>query len=327
MTKLKLKKPMIWTVSVLLALGLAAGLFLALRPQKADPAALLTEAEKLTEQNLCLMALMKQEPQNEEYLRQLLLNYQRLGADPLTIAATKGDKQIELPDNVTLQKEEAGKPMARGGLVQAGYKSTDFKGCGAVATDGETVYLAREDGLYARYHGLELKISPARADRLTPCENGLYYLNTVTHTVQYITRDGHRVETLSAVPATDFLFFEDALWVAGADGGLYKEDALWSRDYFFEGLAAAAGRLYAATAEGIAQVTETGAEILLPSPNASLSAGDGKLYYIDENGYPARFDPEEREAVILKEKTALAVGFDRGHGYYLNEKGKIKRLR
>lgn len=323
---MKLKKPIIWTVSVLLALGLAAGVFLALRPQMPDPQALLAKAEKLSEQNLCLMALMEQEPENEEYLRQLLLNYQRLGADPLTIQATKGGKPIELPENVTLQREEAGAPKARGGLVQDGHKITDFNGCGAVAADGETVYLAKEDGLYARYHGLELKLSPARADRLTPCENGLYYLNTLNRTVQYIARDGHRIETVSAVPAVDFIFFEDALWVAGADGGLYKEDQLWSSDYAFEGLAAAAGRLYAATAEGIARVSETGAEILLPSPNASLTAGEGKLYYVDENGYPACFDPEEREAVILKEKTALAVGFDRGHGYYLNEKGKIKRL-
>ncbi|MBR6793970.1 MAG: hypothetical protein IKM48_06430 [Clostridia bacterium] len=325
MTKSKLKKPIIWTVSVLLALGLAVGVFLTLRPRRPDPAALLAEAEKLSEQNLCLMVLMEREPENEEYLRQLLLNYQRLGADPLTIQATKGDKPIELPDNVTLQKEEAGTPQTRGGLVQGGYKITDFNGCGAVATDGETVYLAKEDGLYARYHGLELRLSPARADRLTPCENGLYYLNTLTRTVQYIARDGHRIETVSAVPAVDFIFFEDALWVAGADGGLYKEDALWCDDYAFEGLAAAAGRLYAATAEGIACVTETGAELLLPSPGASLTAGGGKLYYIDENGYPACFDPEEREAVILKEKTALAVGFDRGRAYYLNAKGKIKR--
>lgn len=326
MTKTMLKKPIIIGISVGLVILLAVGALVFLRPKAPDPEKLLADADRLSEQNLCLMALLQQEPENEEYLRQLLLNYQILGADPLTIQATRGDHLIELPKEVTLQPEEPGKLLGVGGLVQNKQKITDYKGAGAVATDGETVYLAKEDGIFAVYHGLELKLSPARADRLMPTENGLYFLNTVTKRVQYIAKDGHKTETLSAVPATDLAFHEDSLWVAGADGGLYRGDELADESLQYRTLCAVGGRLYAATAEGIAEITENGTELLLPSPVAALTAGESVLYYIDENGYPARFDPETMEATILKEKTATALCYDEGRLYYLSAKGKLKRI-
>ncbi len=327
-TKTKTKK-FILIGCIAAAVALAITLTVVLWPKKApDPRALLADADRLSEQNLCLMALLQSNPDDEESLRQLLLNYQILGADPLTIEATRqaAGADITLPQEVTLQKEEPGEICGFGGIVQNGIRSTDFSSTGAVATDGETVYLAKESGIWASYHGLEVKISPARAERMIPCENGLYFLNTTAKRVQYIARDGHRTETLSAVPAADFAFLNGTLWVAGADGGLYKGSEHLESDLAFEELCAADGRLYAATAEGLAAITESGAALLLPSPASAITAGNAVVYYIDENSYPARFDPAKNEAVILKEKTATALGFDKGKLHYLNQKGRIRKL-
>lgn len=327
MLKTKLKIPIL--IGLITVVLLLAGLLLwALLPKKqADPHALLSKAERLSEQNLCLLAILEQQPEDEESWRQLLTNYAILDADPLTLSATlkASGLALSLPKDVTPQKEEPGVTVGVGGMVQQG-KRCDQLRAEELAFDGETYYLAREDGLYALYHGLEVKISPIRAERLVAAENGLYFINTTAKRAQYIARDGHRIETLSNVQAKDLLPHQDALWIVGADGNLYREETLFETDYQFEELCLLGDRLFARTAEGIAAITADGAELLLPSPVTGLIAGEDCLYYLDENGYPCRFDPQKMEAAILKEKTALALSYDGGKLYYLTSKGKIKKI-
>lgn len=325
--KTKLKIPIL--IGLITAVALLAGLLLwAFLPQKkADPRVLLSKAERLSEQNLCLLAILERQPEDEESWRQLLTHYQLLGADPLTLSATlkASGLTLSLPQEVTPQKEEPGAIVGVGGMVQNGTRCDQLQ-AEELAFDGETYYLAREDGLYALYHGLEIKLSPIRAERLLAAENGLYFINTTAKRAQYIARDGHRIETLNSVPAADLSFHQDALWIVGADGKLYRDETLFEADYQFEGLCLLGDRLYAQAAEGILGITADGAELLLPSPVSGLIAGKDCLYYLNENGYPSRFDPTKAEAAILKEKIAFALSYDEHRLYYLNKHGKIKRI-
>ncbi len=327
MLKTKLKIPIL--IGLILTLLLLAGLLLwVLLPRKtADPRALLADTERLSEQNLCLLAILEQQPEDEESWRQLLTNYTILDADPLTLSATlkASGLALSLPKDVTPQKEEPGATIGTGGTVRQG-KRCDQLRAEELAFDGETYYLAREDGLYALYRGLEVKISPIRAERLLAAENGLYFINTTAKRAQYIARDGHRIENLSTRQAKDLLLHQGALWIVGTDGSLYRDETLFESDFQFEELCLLGDQLFARTAEGIAVITADGAELLLPSPLTGLIAGEDCLYYLNENGYPCRFDPQKMEAAILKEKTAIALSFDGGKLYYLTPNGKIKRV-
>ncbi len=327
MTKLKIKKPILIGIIAAALAGIAIFLLCLLPKGGADPRALLADAKTLSAQNLCLTAMVQRDPADEESWRQLLTNYQILGADPLTLEATRQASgfAITLPEEVAIQKEEPGALLGTGGILQGGKKITDYENTNALATDGTTVYLARQDGIYATYHGLEIKISPARAERMIAAENGLYFLNATAKRVQYIARDGHRIETLSHIPAADFSFLNGTLWIAGTDGILYKDGSAIESAYPVKELCVAEGVLYAAGSAGLLEITDAGAKLLLSSPLSGIAGGDG-IYYIDRNGYPAKFDPTRKEATILKEKTAIAIGVDGEKVYYLNKKLKIKAI-
>lgn len=330
MKKLKLKKPVIIGIICGVLLLAAAVLTVVLWPQKADPKKLLQQADTLSEQNLCLAAILEQEPENEECWRQLLTNYRLLKADTLTLEATAQAAEqalghaIEVAEEAAAQPEEPGSILGSGGIIQGGIRLTDYEDANALATDGETVYLARQDGIYADYHGLEIKLTAAKAERMIAAENGLYYLNATARRVQYIARDGHRSETVSALRAADFAYLDDVLWIAGEDGVLYRDGTALQTPQAAEELCVANGLLYAASSGGLMRIGST-AELLLPSPVSGIVGGsDGCIYYIDANGYPAKFDPTAMEAAILKEKAAVAIGFSEGKAYYLNESRKIK---
>ena len=65
--------------------------------------------------------------------------------------------------------------------------------------------------------------------------------------------------------------------------------------------------------------------MVLTSPALSIFGGaDGCLYYINEFSLPMRYSPITKEAVFLSEKEAIAVTYENGTVYTLNEKGKIK---
>ncbi len=328
MTKLKIKKPiLIGIILTATALIIAVLLLLLLPKKQPDPRALLAKADTLSEQNLCLTAIVKADPADEASWRQLLLNYQLLGADPLTIEATRlaSGFEIELAKDAERQEEPKGKNIGMGGILQGGKRITHYKNANSLATDGETVYLAREDGIYAHYYGIEVKITPAKAERMIAAENGLYFLNSIEKLVQYIARDGHRIENLSAISAVDFAFFEDALWIAGTDGKLYKNGAALENEHTVLELCAAKDRLYAACKEGLAEIAEGKTSLLIPSSLSSLTADEsGRLYYINQAGFPAQYAPTLKESTILETKTAIAIGCDEGKVYYLNKKHKIK---
>lgn len=330
MIKFQTKKPVIIGIIIGAAAVAIAVAAVLLWPRKPDPRKLLQKADSLSEQNLCLTALLEQEAANEELWRQLLANYRILGADPLTLEATAQAAEqavghaIETAEEVTAQREEPGSILGTGGIIQGGIKLTDHAGANALATDGETVYLAKDTGIYAYYRGLEVQLTAARAERMIAAENGLYYLNATARRVQYIARDGHRSETLSELPAEDFAFLDGVLWIAGSDGVLYRDGTPVETPLAPKELCVAGGVLYAAADGGLMQIG-TAPETVLPSPVRAIAGGtDGCVYYLDQNGYPAKFDPAAPEATILKEKTALAIGFSEGKAWYLNENGKLK---
>lgn len=327
MTKLKLKTIII-ILCCLAALGLAVALLLLfLLPKKAaDPYSLLSKADTLTKQNLCLTAILQKNPDDEESRQQLLINYQKLGADLLTIEGTKNGLDIELPSNVSVQPEEPGKLCGTGGIIQKGVRFTDYKNANALATDGETIYLATQTGIIADYHGLQALLTPAKAERMIAAENGLYYLNATARRVQYIARDGHKTKTLAEIAAADFAYLDGVLWIAGTDGSLYKDGIAVETPAPVAELCVANGVLFGAGSEGLLKLEEE-VTVVLPSPVCGIVGGDsGEIYYINKNGYPAKFDPALNEAVILKEKPAFAIGYNNGHAYYLNEKLKIKKI-
>lgn len=322
--KISLKRPIIIGIITLAALLLALGLFLFLRPRKPDPEALFLKADRLTEQNLCLMALLEEHPEEEAHWRTLLTNYRLLGADPLTLQGTLDASGLDLTLPEVSPQKEPTRPLAEvGGIRRKGQVIKKYD-CSAIASDGETLYLARPEGIYACWQGLERKIAPAKAERMIPGENGLYFLNATAKRVQYVARDGHRIETLSPIPAKDFAFLKEQLWIVGTDGTLYQGTEELQCN--LQELCLMGDTLYAASEDGIYRIENGTLTLLLPSPASALTAGKEVLYYIDENGYPAQFDPTAMEAKILKEKTATALTFDQGKLYYLNLKGKIRSI-
>ena len=156
-------------------------------------------------------------------------------------------------------------------------------------------------------------------------DNGLFFLNATAKRVQYIARDGHRIETLSPVPAKDFAFLKEQLWIVGTDGKLYQGTE--ETDCDLQEVCLLGDTLYGTSEDGIYRIENGTLTLLLPSKASALTAGNELLYYIDENGYPAQFDPTAMEAKILKERSATALGYDHGKLYYLNPKGKIKKIK
>ncbi len=331
MVNLKRKNCIILSVcgGILLLGGLIA-LLLLLPKKRPDPRALLQEAQNLSAQNLCLMAILEQEPEDIEAAEQLMENYRALGVDPLTLYATGQTYGLPAGESRGDQAEEAGRILSAGGI--AGRK--DHKGAYAAARGADTIYYATNEGIYADYRGLKVKISGILAEGLTAAEGGIYFINTDQRKVQYLARDGHKIQTLSMIDAQSFAFFNEKLWIIGKDGALYCDGAAMETPAPLRMLAATADTLYASIndesgrAAGVLTVDREGRiQEALPSPAFTLFGGsDGCLYYINEHSYPMRYDPQAKEAAILAEKKAVAVTCEDGTVYYLNEKGKIKKI-
>ncbi len=314
-----------------IALITALLLLLFLPEKRPDPHALLAETDVLTEQNLCLMAILKEDPSDEEALRGLLINYKKLNADPLTVQATMQayGAQIELPE-VALEPEDAGKLLNRGGIAGMEKYNTAY----TVAQGADTTYYATEQGIYADYRGLQVQISSVRAEALHATEGGVYFINRAQKAVEYLARDGHKIEVISSIKARDFTFFNDQLWIIDEKGALYCGDQPISTPAPLQSLAATQDTLYAAclgddgSAAGILTVTAEGqSETLISSPAYGLFGGaDGCLYYLNDQSCPMRYDPQTKEASILAQKRARAVAYEHGAVYYINEKGTIKKI-
>ena len=318
------------SVAGLALIGAAIALLLLLSPKKPDPKALLETAATRSEQNLCLLAILEKEPEDQEAQRQLLENYRALGAEALSILALEQRYGITAPTAEETAPEAPGKILNAAGLAGR----TDYKDAYAVAQGAGTIYYATKEGVYADYQGLQVKISGILAEGLTAAEGGVYFINADQKKVQYLARDGHKIVTLSLIDAQSFAFFNENLWIAGTDGALYCSGTAIETPYPVRMLAATEDTLYASfndesgRAAGVLTVDKDGnCETLLSSPAFTLFGGkDGCLYYINEHGHPMRYDPEQKQASILTEKKATAVSFEDGTVYYLNEKGKIKKI-
>jgi hypothetical protein len=250
-----------------------------------------------------------------------LENYLILGADPLTVEATRQAAGLPLPTVTERRPEEAGALCGTGGILHGDAKMTDYPLCGGVASDGTTVYYCTDEGIFADYRGVQVKLTPARADRMIAAENGLYYLNTLMRRVQYIARDGHVTRTLSPMEAFDFAFHEGSLWLAGRDGVLYRDGVPQESPALRELYAGEAG-LFGLCEEGLWQ---EGVGMITPSASHGLTVTD-KVYYLEENGYPVIMAPLEREARLLKKTPAVALGVRDGKVYVLNNKKRIKPI-
>ncbi len=314
-----------------IALVSALLLLLFLPEKRPDPHALLAKTDVLSEQNLCLMAILEEEPTNEEALRSLLINYQKLGADPLTIHATMQayGAQIELP-TAEVQPESAGKIISRGGIATIKNDTSAY----AVAQGADTTYYATDEGIYADYHGLQVQISGIKAEALHAAEGGIYFINRAQKAVEYLARDGHKIQRVSTIKARTFTFFNEKIWIVDEEGTLYCGDKTIKTPAPIHSLAATQDTLYAAglsqegNAAGILTISAEGqCETLLSSPAHGLFGGaDGCLYYLNEQSCPMRYDPKTKEAAILAQKRAKAVTYEQGTVYYMNEKGKIKKI-
>ncbi len=331
MVKIERKKQiLLWVLILALLIGGAAAAFVLLRPKKPDAKALLEEADSLTKQNLCLMALLEEEPENTAYQEQLLANYATLGADPLTLYALEQKYGIQAEPAAQTAPEEAGALLNRGGIAGM----PDYKNSYSVAQGADTTYYATADGIYTDYCGLKQQIAAIGASHLIAAENGLYYLNDVQQKVQYIARDGHKIETLSPIDAISFAFFGDALWIIDTNNDLYRDGTKIETEHKVRALAAAPDTLYAAcndesgAAMGVLAIDQSGAaSMALPSPALSIFGGeDGCLYYINEFGLPMRYQPATKEASFLSEKKAIAVTYEQQAVYILNEKGKVQQI-
>lgn len=325
------KKNLIILGSIGGAVLIGAIVVLILLLRKPNPAALLEQTQIPSEQNLCLMAILEKEPQNKEAQKQLLENYQKLGADPLTIEATRQKfGYTEPPAEVTPSPEDAGAILNTGGIA----KMSDYKGAYAVAKGNSTVYYATDQGIYADYQGLRVCIGSIRAEGLLAAEGGVYFINLHQKRVQYLARDGHKLLTLSDIEAQSFTFYKEKLWIASTDGTLYCEGEKIETPAPIRSLSAGGDRLFAACNDE--QGNPAGAMVIdangnctytLTSPAYSIFAGnDGCLYYLNKDSFPCRFDPAQKKSEILLQKSARAVTLEEGTIYYLNEKGQVKKI-
>lgn len=321
----------LWALISALLIGAVATAFFLLRPKKPDAKALLAQADTLSKQNLCLMALLEQEPDNAAYQQQILANYTVLGADPLTIYTLEQTYRMKAPSATQTAPEEPGALLNRGGI--AGMKK--YKGAYSVAQGADTTYYATADGIYADYCGLKQRIAAIDASHLLAAENGLYYLNDIQRKVQYIAADGHKLQTVSPIEAISFAFFEGKLWIINTNYDLYCDGTKVQTPSKVRSLAATPELLYAAcndeigAATGVLAIDKNGTStIVLPSPALSIFGGaDGCLYYINDFGLPMRYNPITKEAYFLDDKKAIAVTYEDQNVYILNEKGKVKKTK
>ena len=321
----------LWALISALLIGAAATAFFLLRPKTPDANALLAQADTLSKQNLCLWTLIEKEPDQAAYQEQILANYAALGADPLTIYTLEQTFGMKAPSAEQITSEEAGALLNRGGI--AGMKK--YKDAYSVAQGADTTYYATADGIYADYYGLKRRIAAINASHLIAAEHGLYYLNDIQRKVQYIARDGHKLQTISPIDAISFAFYKDRLWVIDTNYDLYCDGTKIQTASKVRSLAATPDILYAAcddesgAATGVLAIDENGTlSMVLPSPALSIFGGaDGCLYYINDFGLPMRYNPITKEASFLNDKKAIAVTYEDQNVYILNEKGKVKKTK
>lgn len=325
------KRIFLWCLSGVLAIGIILAAFFLLRSHTPDAKALLTQADTRSKQNLCLLALLEEEPENRAYQEQLLANYSALGADPLTIYTLEQKYGTKAQSAIQTAPEEAGAILNRGGI--AGMKK--YNDAYSVAQSADTTYYATVEGIYADYCGLTRQIAAIGAGNLIAAENGLYYLNDTQRKVQYIARDGHKLETISPIDAISFSFFKGQLWIIDTNYDLYCDGTKVQTAYKVRDLAATSDTLYAAcndesgAATGVLAIDKNGtASMVLLSPALSIFGGeDGCLYYINDFELPMRYNPATKEASFLSKKPAIAVTYEDQNVYILNEKGKVKKIK
>ena len=321
------KKPMIiGIISTLSAIGIV---LLLLLPKKApDPYSLLAKAQGRIAQNLCRLAILEENPEDEGIRRELLISYQQY-AEPLTLysAQQEAEKLLEhaitLPEGVESDPQVSAAVGTEASVAQGGFNLKDVYRADGMVSDGTIIYFTTDQGIYANYKGLEIKLTHLSANRMIPAKEGLYFLSTLENTVKYLAGDGSYITTLSYRKAKDFTFIDDTLYILDTEGRIYAGETRLETPIFNE-LCTVGGTLYACGESGLYTVgTET--KQITASSLSRLTAGeDGALYYLNEEGYPCRL--KDGEAVILKEKTATAIGQTKNDVYILNKKGKIRKI-
>ncbi len=349
MNQLKLRKKYILLLIPAVLVLLCALFFM--MPRRPDPLKLLAKTSDPKEQALCLTARLASHPEDSASWEQLLSYYQLQGADALTLqaAAAKAASQTGLDfSRFTVPHGQAALSVPLdanpGGIAHGSATLRAYPKAEALAQAGEVVYLSRADGLYAAYHGLEIRLNGAVADNLIPAESGLYFLDTTEKKVKYLSEDGCFILPVSSVSARSFVFLDDSLYLSGTDGMLYQikkmltgkpETVMLDTPAQLSGLCVAEGRLYAAWQDpattlpvGILLLEADGSfSAILPSSASSLvTDGQDALYYLNEQGFPCRLSLTDRTASILAEKKALLLGAGHKGIYYLTEKGRIRRL-
>ncbi len=314
---------------LLLVIIAGLGLFFKKEP---NPYALLPKAEGRIAQNLCRLAILEEDPLNEEVQRALLMEYQQ-HADPLTLhsALQKAEEAlghpIILPEGLASAPSPS-KPLAEGGdIAQKGVCLKKFKTAESLASDGTITYLSYENGIYAHYKGLKIKIFHGKVQHMLAAEEGLYFISLPERRVQYLAGDGSSITTLSTKEAADFAYWEDTLYLLDGEGRLWQEDTQKDAPLLTE-LCTLGDTLYGCGKEGLYRIQKDApAEQITPSSLSNLTAGeDGKLYYLNEYGYPCLYDPATKTAQILKEKEGISIGQTLKKVYYLDPKGKIRTI-
>lgn len=324
-----LKKPAWIGIIVGLLLLLGAGLFFLLSPKKPDAKTILAETERYDLQNLCLLALLEKDPENADHWQRLLDQYQALGADPLTVYSTREEAKKQTGLDLSPTPEAGiftpGAPLrgsAENGIAPAGKALP--KGFYAGAYDGSAVtYLAAEDGLYAEYRGIRVRLTPVRADRLLPAENGLYYINTTQHRLQFMATDGGNIQTLSTVDAVDFAYLGEDLYLLDTAGALFRNGEALELPARGKRLAVWEDRLYISLESGIWDLADQ--KMIYNQTAVQLVAGEDGLYFLNEEGFPCRWDGAE--ATVLKKKQVLTPEPQGNKLFYRNTKNSIKKFR
>ncbi len=325
-----LKKPAWIGIIIGFLLLIGAGIFLLFSPKKPDAKAILAETKRYDLQNICLLSLLEKEPGNQAYWQQLLDQYQAMGADPLTIYSAKEQAKqqtgVELSPTPEAGIFTPGAPLrstAENGIAPQGKALP--KGFYAGAYDGAAVtYLAAEDGLYAQYRGIRVRLAPIQADRLIPAENGLYYINTTQHRLQFIAADGGNIKTLSTVDAIDFACLGEDLYLLDTAGALFRNGEAIELPAPGKRLAAMGDSLYIALENGIYSLSEK--SLIYEEKTNQLIAGEQELYFLNKDSELCRLIPGE-SAEVLKNISAISLDRYQNTVWYLSSKNKIKKFR
>ena len=318
------KKPiLIGIIGLFLTVGL---LFLLLLKPTPDPYSLLGKANGRIQQNICRMAILEERPEDEAIRRELLLSFQQY-ADPLTLYAALQQAEavlghpIDLPQGVESAPRISTAIGECSTIAQRGVTLKEFPQADGLAVSGDITYLSTQEGIYAHYKGVSVKISPRPADKMIPAEEGVYFLDTTEQLVKYLAGDGSYTAALSYTEAKDYGFLNGVLYILGTDGRIYADNVPMAEG--FEEICILNNTLYASKNNEIYRINEE-AEKIASSFLSHLTAGeDGALYYLNKQGYPCRF--KDNEASILKEKEAAAIGQTKGTVYYLDLNGKIRK--